>query len=270
MGSCFFYLEFLMVWHTLLIEAGYKNPAVFALDYTLVPDDVYPKQVLETVQGYRHVLDTVKDSSKICVAGDSAGGALVLSLLQELGAQAGNQKKKGARPEVRGGGLTDPKLPAMGLPRLATLISPWITLMTHLHSPSEVDFLDRPTLWKYAHEYAGSMINQYPASPGNCNDEGLSKASAPERGLYVIYGEEEVFAPDIENFVKRQEKAGIEATATRIDGGIHAWPVASLFLSSTAERRLSGLKSLAGEIRKRSQEKTSSKKGKKSKGKRSD
>lgn len=248
-------MEFLLAWHHLLVEAGYRNPAIFALDYTLVPEGIYPKQIDQTLDGYRHVLDTVKDASKVVVAGDSAGGALILSLLQELGAKAGMQDARGVKAEVQGS-LTAPGRPELPVPRMATLISPWVTLVTNSHYPSSVDFLDRQTLWRFAHEYAGeAMVNQHPASPGNCQDDGLWKAARPERGYYVIYGEEEVFGPDIEGFLKRQARLGIETTSHRIPSGVHAWPVASLFLSSTAERRLDGLRRLVREIRSRSVEK---------------
>ncbi|CAG7562998.1 unnamed protein product [Fusarium equiseti] len=251
MGSSYFYLEFLMAWHHLLVEAGFKNPAIFALEYTLVPDQVYPRQVLEALEGYKHVLEVVKDASKICVSGDSAGGSLILSLLLELGAQAGNQDKIGVKADVRGG-LADPDPPQLPLPRMATLISPWITLMSKLHYSSKSDFLDKRTLWKYAHEYAGeNMIQQQPASPGNCVDDKLWRAASPERGYFVIFGEEEVFAPDVEEFLKRQAKIGVQVEGQKFDGGIHAWPVASLFLSSTEEKRLQGLRTAVKEIRRR-------------------
>ncbi|KAF4969691.1 hypothetical protein FSARC_3137 [Fusarium sarcochroum] len=251
MGSSYFYLEFLMAWHHLLLEAGFKNPAIFALEYTLVPDQVYPRQVLEALEGYKHVLEVVKDASKVCVSGDSAGGSLILSLLLELGAQAGNQDKKGVKVDVHGG-LAVPGPPQLPLPRMATLISPWITLMSNLHYSSKSDFLDKRTLWKYAHEYAGEhMIQQQPASPGNCIDENLWKAASPERGYFIIFGEEEVFAPDVEDFLKRQTKIGIQVEGQKFDGGIHAWPVASLFLSSTEEKRLQGLRTAVKEIRRR-------------------
>jgi acetyl esterase/lipase len=255
MGSAYFYLEFLLVWHHLLVQAGYQNPAIFALDYTLVPEGIYPRQINETLEGYKHVLDTVKDASKVCVAGDSAGGALILSLLQELGAKSSIQKERGVKTDVQGS-LAAPESPTLPLPRLATLVSPWVTLVTNSHYPSSVDYLDRQTLWRFAHEYAGeTMVSQHPASPGNCLDDGLWRAARPERGYYVIYGEEEVFGPDIEGFVKRQGQLGIETTSYKIRGGIHAWPVASLFLCSTAEKRLDGLKHLVREIKTQSSEK---------------
>ncbi|KAL7947285.1 Alpha/Beta hydrolase protein [Trichoderma barbatum] len=250
MGSSYFYFEFLLAWHSLLVDAGYENPAIFALDYSLVPDEIYPTQILQTLQGYKHVLDVAKDASKVCVAGDSAGGTLILSMLLEVGIQVQSQQamgvklgKKGAREEIRRN---------FAIPRMAMLISPWITLASSLHFPSPVDYLNRGTLWKYGHQYAGdTMIHGGMASPGRCDDVKLWKAAEPERGYFITYGGEEVLAPDIENFVGRLGAGKVEIEARRFDGGIHAWPVASLFLSSTRRKRLYGLRTIVGEIRKR-------------------
>ena len=75
MGSSHFYLEFLLTWVSTLVQSGYRNPAIFALDYTLVPDASFPVQLEETCRGYEHVL-TLADPSNVCVAGDSAGAFL--------------------------------------------------------------------------------------------------------------------------------------------------------------------------------------------------
>jgi len=45
LGSSHFYLEFLITMLDLLKEAGYRAPAIFSLEYTLVPDQAYPVQV---------------------------------------------------------------------------------------------------------------------------------------------------------------------------------------------------------------------------------
>jgi acetyl esterase/lipase len=81
MGSSFFYMEFLLAWVSLLKEAGYRNPALFALDYSLVPDAVFPTQLQETLAGYQYVLSIAQNPSRICVGGDSAGATLILSFL---------------------------------------------------------------------------------------------------------------------------------------------------------------------------------------------
>lgn len=244
MGSSYFYLEFLMALHHLLLEAGYSNPAIFALEYTLVPDDIYPRQVCQTLQGYRHVLDTVDgDASKVCVGGDSAGGTLVLSLLLELGAQSRAGKKRG--------GLAVPQsVPDLPLPRKVILISPWVTLLSTRHHESTVDFLDRSTLWRYAHAYAGdAMLQQAPASPGSCTDDELWRAATPEDGWLVAFGDQEVFAKDALDFVRKQRGLGADVRVHKVAGGVHAWPVASLFLSSTVEKRLLGLRTIVDEVR---------------------
>lgn len=251
MGTSYFYFEFLLAWHSLLVDAGYENPAIFALDYSLVPDEVYPTQILQTLQGYNHVLEEVEDASKVCVAGDSAGGTLILSMLLEVGIQVQNQQARGAKLGMSKHDLEGIR-PKFAIPQMAMLISPWITLASSLHFPSRVDYLNRGTLRKYAHQYAGdAMIHGGVASPGRCDDVKLWKAASPERGYFITYGSDEVLAPDIESFVERLGAGKVEIEARRFDGGIHAWPVASLFLSSTRRKRLYGLQTIVGEIRKR-------------------
>ncbi|KAH6604221.1 hypothetical protein Trco_007667 [Trichoderma cornu-damae] len=251
MGSSYFYFEFLLAWHNLLVDAGYDNPAIFALDYSLVPDGVYPTQILQTLQGYKHVLEEVKDASVVCVAGDSAGGTLILSMLLLVGIQVQSRQAMGFKLGMNKAGVEEVR-PNFAIPRMAMLISPWITLASSLHFPSHVDYLNRGALWRYGHEYAGdAMIHGGLASPGRCDDVKLWKAASPERGYFITYGGDEVLAPDIESFVGRLGAGKVEIEARRFEGGIHAWPVASLFLSSTRRKRLYGLRTIVGEIRKR-------------------
>jgi acetyl esterase/lipase len=112
--------------------------------------------------------------------------------------------------------------------------------------------LDRQTLWEYAYEYAGvNKLHQYPASPGSCIDGELWKAASPRHGYFVTYGEEEVFAPDVKNFLKQQAELGIKAEWLEFRGEVHAWPVASLFLSDSIDKRLQGLRAIMTEVSKR-------------------
>ncbi|GAB0133300.1 hypothetical protein EsDP_00001712 [Epichloe bromicola] len=237
LGSCYFYLEFLLAMHHLLLKTRFENPAIFALEYSLVPEKTHPTQIDQVVLGYKHVLEEVKDASNVCVAGDSAGGTLTLSLLRELGNRTNGHETNGTT--------------ILAVPRLAVLISPWITLVSNNHNPSRVDYLERDRLWVYGKAYAGSMVHDSSASPGLCDDGHLWKAVSPQRGYFVVYGEEETLAPDAEAFIRHQRRNKIEIDAMEFEGGIHAWPVASLLLSSTRDRRLQGLESIVRQIRKK-------------------
>lgn len=245
-GTAYFYLEFLLAWHDLLVRDGYKNPAIFALEYTLVPDAVYPTQLQQVIRGYSHALDMAGDASRVCAAGDSAGGNLILGMLQVLGSRGTTGCKGDPKARQDFATLDGPRLPK---PRMATLISPWVTLMTKLHYPSSADYLSCHMLWQYAQEYAGGgMIRKQPASPGCCLDEGLWRSSSPDRGYFVIYGGEEVFYPDIESFLNMQQDIGVEVGRKKIEGGIHAWPVASIFLADTEADRLAGLRCIVSDM----------------------
>jgi len=241
MGSPYFYLEFLIGWLALLREeGGYANPAVFALEYTLVPGASFPTQLQEAVAGYRHVLAVARDPSMVVVGGDSAGATLVLSMLLHMAKDHGDAASVG-------------KNTALAKPAFAVLISPWVTLVSPLHKNNTSDYLDADALHRYGLQYADNRIraNDPMASPGSCGDIGWWQRAAPTQGIFITYGEEEVFQPDIKRFTRLLRKAGVVVGSQEEPGGIHAWPVASLFLSSSKEQRLKGLRNLVEKIRER-------------------
>ncbi len=223
MGSAYFYLEFLIAWMTRLKERGFKNPAIFALEYTLVPDAVWPKQFTETCAGYKLLVDYMGDASRICVSGDSAGATLILSRLLHHGDHD-----------------EEPVIYEARKPALAVLISPWTHLISHLNRNTPSDYLDAKALELYGGQYLGkeSASNDI-ISPGLT--DGRWRLASPSRGYCIVYGAEEVFAPGIEETMHNMEDDGARVKAKREAGGIHAWPVVNLFLGSTKEERLKGL-----------------------------
>lgn len=239
MGSPYFYLEFLINWLSLLRE-GYRNPAIFALEYTLVPDASFPTQLQEALAAYRHVLTVARDPSIVCVGGDSAGAMLVLSMLLHLAQEHGDAGHLGKD-------LTSRK------PEFAVLISPWVTLVSPLHQNNTSDYLDVDALHRYGLQYTDNRVkaNDPMVSPGSCKDIGWWQRASPSQGIFITYGEEEVFQPDIKQFTRLLRKAGVVVSSQEEPGGIHAWPVASLFLCSSKEQRLKGLRSLVEKIRER-------------------
>ncbi|KAK7736258.1 hypothetical protein SLS53_007093 [Cytospora paraplurivora] len=245
MGSTYFYLEFLLSWLFVLKASGYNNPAVFGIDYTLVPDSSFPTQLDEMVAGYAHVLSVAGDPSIVCVAGDSAGGTLVLSLLLHL-----------ARPQsVRKGRPLPGNSVHLDKPGMAVLISPWTNLQSPLHRNNSSDYLDTPALHRYAAQYAGSAnwVADPLASPGECKDLGWWREATPSEGFFITYSKPEVFAPEIERLVRQLNKAGTLVSSHGEVAGVHAWPVARLFLSDTEDQRVEGLVRIVSEIRSRIQ-----------------
>ncbi|KAI3336463.1 Alpha/Beta hydrolase protein [Xylariaceae sp. AK1471] len=240
MGSSYFYLEFLLSWLDLLKKAGYDNPSIFALEYTLVPDNSFPKQIEEAIAGYEHVLLTVGDSRRVCVSGDSAGATIILSLLLHLANMDRHVDMIDRVAKWR-----------LAKPTLAVLISPWVTLVSDRHHNTRSDYLDTRHLHIYAQEYSGDGTSSDDPllSPGRCRDVSWWYRACPPQGLFVAYGNEEVFAPDIEDLVWFWRRNGINVSGQGQYGGIHAWPIASLFLSSEPNRRLEGLKALVQKIK---------------------
>lgn len=233
MGSAYFYMEYLLAWLSLLRkEGGYSNPAVFALEYTLVPDATYPTQVQETLQGYKYALSIMDEPSQIIVSGDSAGATLVLSLLLTLSKFSALKDK---------------------MPGLAVLISPWATIISPKNQNTPSDYLNAESLHLYGSQYVGKLASPTDpiVSPGHCRDVSWWKRSSPEHGFFFIYGAEEVFAPECKELISVLRKTGVQVAEQEEKGWIHAWPVVKLFLCDSGEERVSGLRSIVKVIRER-------------------
>ncbi|KIW02379.1 uncharacterized protein PV09_06200 [Verruconis gallopava] len=233
MGSSYFYMEFLIAWVALLKAAGFSNPALLALEYTLVPDAVYPKQIQETYFGYKYLLSIVEDPSRICVAGDSAGGTLILSLLLYL-----------SESELRN-----------QLPALACMISPWVTLISEKNRNTPSDYLDASSLRLYGSQYIGTKVSPEDpmVSPGNCKDVHRWARASPLKGWSFQLGSEEVLGPETYDLIDVLRKAGQQVHVSEEEGGIHAWPVALLYLGESRDERLHGLADIVGIMVKRMQ-----------------
>jgi acetyl esterase/lipase len=205
--------------------AGYRNPALFALEYTLVPDATYPTQLRETLAGYEYVLSLAQSSIRVVVGGDSAGATLILSFLLRLN----------EHPELR-----------HQKPGLAVMISPWVTIVSRNNRNTPSDYLNSTSLDVYGRQYIGSKASATDplVSPGHCKDVDRWREASPEQGWYFLYGSEEVLRPETRDLVALLKKTGKGVEVWEEKGGIHAWPVASLYLGETKAERLSGLKSI--------------------------
>ncbi|KAK6519642.1 hypothetical protein TWF281_003466 [Arthrobotrys megalospora] len=236
MGSAYFYLEFLILWASKLRIAGFKNPSVFALDYTLVPDAKFPTQLDEAYGGYR-IVHELAPTAEIVVCGDSAGGNIALSLLLHL-----------ARPR-RANGTEKANVPDLKRPSYATLISPWTVLVSTENKNTENDFLDANQLHKFGVSYANAGdVNDPYKSPGLCKDLGWWGEALPVHGIHMIYGSQEVFTGEIRSLVSRIQKMKSVRLRVTEKPTIHAWPVVQCFLGANLSQREEGLEVMAGAI----------------------
>ncbi|OQO11053.1 hypothetical protein B0A48_05308 [Cryoendolithus antarcticus] len=222
MGSAYFYMEFCMAWLDLLKAAGYENPALLALEYTLVPEATYPTQVQEALAGYKWLLTIAPSPERIVLAGDSAGATLILSLLLCLSNYTSLRNK---------------------MPGLAIPISPWTAIISSKNRNTPSDYLDADSLRLYGQQYISTHASADDAmvSPGRCQDLSWWRRASPTQGWYFIYGAEEVFAPEARDLVGLLKKSGSKVEAYEEKGWIHAWPVVKLFLCNSRVERVSGL-----------------------------
>lgn len=232
MGSCYFYMEFLLAWVTLLKQAGYKNPALFALEYTLVPDAVYPTQLRQTFAGYEYALSIMEDPARICVGGDSAGATLMLSLMLYLGDHPKHQRYP----------------PGMGV-----MISPWCVIQSEKNRNTASDYLDSNSLHRYGGQYVGTKVSvdDPMVSPGMCKDTERWAMASPSKGWLFLFGSEEVLGPGARELVAVLKKAEIKVDVKEEQGSIHAWPVVTLYLGETRKERLKGLRHIVKVTRRR-------------------
>ncbi|KAI5477188.1 NAD+ kinase [Pseudohyphozyma bogoriensis] len=238
--------------------------SVFALDYRLAPEYKYPSQLLEVLAGYHHLVNTCKVSpTKICIAGDSAGGNLMTAFLLHLARP---------NPAIK---LPSSMGPTPERPARVVSISPWIKLLSALPSRlqnNQYDFIESNACIQAALDYVGGkypggspapswnplywIVCPYPApssnyltpatvydlakegnmselelltsspyvNPSVVTDGSWWKEALPGEGkTLVAWGGKEIFCDDIEEHVAALEKAGVAPLKIKKALGAHDW-----------------------------------------------
>ena len=125
--------------------------AVFCPCYTLSPPAVFPQAIGECVEALRYITETYKDR-EVCIAGDSAGGNLVLAVLSHV---SGHK-----HPGVRELKLRKPL-------KAAVVIAPWVSSDGEkFPGMYENSYRDVVTVWG-----ALGWLNAYKGGKGRPDDE---------------------------------------------------------------------------------------------------
>jgi acetyl esterase/lipase len=168
---------------------------VFVADYRLAPEFPFPAALLDAIDVFEGMLDRGVKPEKLVVAGDSGGGGLVTSLLQDARAQ---------------------HLPA---PACCVLFSPEVDLA-----------LDEPSVT----ENAGLDIlpRHIPVEPylaGHDAHDGLVSAIYADLHRFpptlVAFGDEEMFRDPIREFVDLLRADGVSVDAIEEPEMFHMYPI---------------------------------------------
>nr|WP_237530191.1 alpha/beta hydrolase [Streptomyces sp. SID3915] len=166
-------------------------------DYRLAPEAPFPAAILDSVTAYRWLLDQGVDARDVVVAGDSAGGAMAVSVLVA------------ARNE------------GLPMPAASIAFSPWGNLEHTGASMTTRDGIDpsanREGLERAAAAFLASTPPSHPlASPVFADTRGLPP-------VLIQIGEREVMLSDA---VRLAARLAEDAVATRLDvapGMAHVW-----------------------------------------------
>ena len=157
------------------------NSKTFALDYRLSPEHRFPSQLDDALNAYRWLLENGAEAHDLLVAGDSAGGNLVLALLLKT---------------------RDLKLP---LPALAVVLSPPTNFESEIVGKGESDWIDKRSLLQWRDWFC---------EPSQRRDPLVSPLRADLTGLPPIYiqaGRAEILYDSIQAFADhaRSQKADV-------------------------------------------------------------
>jgi phosphinothricin tripeptide acetyl hydrolase len=183
--------------HLAAAVGGAARAAVLLPDYRLAPEHPFPAAVDDAVAAYRWLLDRGHASGRTALAGDSAGGGLVVATLLALREQG------------------------LGLPAAAVCISPWVDLTgsgASYRDRAERDpIVARDRVMEMARAYLGGADARAPlASPLFADLTGLPP-------LLVQVGSEEVLHDDAVGLADRARAAGVPATLQIWPEMVHVW-----------------------------------------------
>ncbi|KAI8900622.1 Alpha/Beta hydrolase protein [Globomyces pollinis-pini] len=165
----------------------------FCADYPLAPEQKHPVQVESILSAYRWLVDHV-GVRNIVLGGDSAGANLQILLHKQL-----------IRDQTAN--------PLLILPKSMVLVSPWLDVSLS-HTPPHIlsslatssDLLPFSMLETWRDNATPHGVN--PRDPKISPFFDLSPFIMPVDGILLIYGSTEIFAPEIDDWVKsiRREK----------------------------------------------------------------
>ncbi|TFK60771.1 alpha/beta-hydrolase [Pluteus cervinus] len=180
----------------------HTDSRVFALDYRLAPETIFPGPLHDVVCGYLRLIDDLQiPPQNVILCGDSAGGGLCLALLMYL--------RDNAYPAPSG----------------AILMSPWVDLTMSCESWASnccYDIVPFPSVDNHLHPillYLGERLEQYLTHPYASPLFGDLTGLPP---LLLQSGDAEVLRDEIILFAHKAKLAGVEICHEMYADCVHA------------------------------------------------
>lgn len=184
------------------------NCRALAINYRLAPENPFPAALEDAINAYDWLISIGINPSRICIAGDSAGGGLAIATLLAL-------REKD-----------------MPLPAGVLCFSPWFDLTLSGDSVYKNENLD-PILSSSILE---TYVNYYIGS-NKASEPMISPLFADLRGLPPIHiqsGRNEILLDDSVRFYEKAQQAGVDVTLKIWDDMIHVFQLFD-FLPETKE-----------------------------------
>jgi acetyl esterase/lipase/acyl-coenzyme A synthetase/AMP-(fatty) acid ligase len=185
------------------------HTAVLSVDYRRAPESPFPGAVDDAVAAARWLL--ARTRAPVVLAGDSAGGGLVVATLLAL---------RDAGASVSGGDVPPPVINA-SLPVAGVCLSPWVDLTctadAHARLAGRDPLLTSRELRRMADSYLRETNPRHPlASPVFADLAGLPP-------LLIQAGTDEILLDDARALAAAARAAGVEVTLQEWPGMIHTW-----------------------------------------------
>jgi acetyl esterase/lipase len=184
------------------------NCRALTINYRLAPENPFPAALEDAINAYDWLISIGINPSRICIAGDSAGGGLAIATLLAL-------REKD-----------------MPLPAGVLCFSPWFDLTLSGDSVYKNENLD-PILSSSILE---TYVNYYIGS-NKASEPMISPLFADLRGLPPIHiqsGRNEILLDDSVRFYEKAQQAGVDVTLKIWDDMIHVFQLFD-FLPETKE-----------------------------------
>ncbi|KAK1146499.1 hypothetical protein N8T08_002928 [Aspergillus melleus] len=205
--------------------------AIFFIEYTLTPHEIYPTQLRQSISGLHYILtETHRSPANILLGGDSAGGNLALAVLLHL-----------AHPHPN----IEPLSPLLdGHPPLAGVFAfaPWVSYSLECATFTEnreKDMIPAGVLADWSRGYLGGAGKEGDAwsEPAKAPVEWWRDAREKTDSVLFLAGTDEILFSGIEAFVEKVKTVVPDATFVVGHGETHVAPVYSgAFLSEETQQ----------------------------------